>query len=108
LFPLKNQESKFSNQELVGLLKWLLPSHWSKKFNMDGYIPTLGTKAKLISECKAIKRNESFKEKECKDDNDHSNNNKKNKFENSTQEPKKMTVQVTSTFLQELQVQPHT
>jgi hypothetical protein len=54
LFPLGNQESKFTDQELVGLLKWSLPSHWRKKFDLDGYIPTLGTKAKLISECKAL------------------------------------------------------
>jgi hypothetical protein len=39
LFPLKNQELKFSDQELVGLLEWLLPSHWRKKFDLDGYIP---------------------------------------------------------------------
>jgi hypothetical protein len=79
LFPLGNQESKFSDQELVGLLEWSLPAHWRKKFNLDGYIPTLGTKAKLISECEAIERNEIAMDKECKDDNDN-NNNKKNKF----------------------------
>jgi hypothetical protein len=63
LFPLRNQESKFSDQELVGLLEWSLPSHWRKKFDLDGYIPTLGAKAKLISECKAIERNKSVKDK---------------------------------------------
>jgi hypothetical protein len=83
LFPFGKQESKFSNQELVRLLKWSLPSHWRKEFDLDGYIPTLGTKAKLISECKAIKRNESIKDKECKDNNKNNNNNnntKKNNF----------------------------
>jgi hypothetical protein len=79
LFPLGNQDSKFSDQELVGLLEWSLPAHWRKKFDLDGYIPTLGTKAKLISECEAIERNEIAKDKERKDDNDN-NNNKKNKF----------------------------
>jgi hypothetical protein len=67
-------------QELDGLLEWSFPSHWRKKFDLDGYIPTLGTKAKLISECKAIKRNESVKDKERKNNNDNNNNNKKNKF----------------------------
>jgi hypothetical protein len=27
LFPLRNKESKFTDQELVGLLKWSLPTH---------------------------------------------------------------------------------
>jgi hypothetical protein len=51
-----------------------------KKFDLDGYIPTPGTKAKLISECEAIECNESVKDKEHKDDNDNNNNNKKNKL----------------------------
>jgi hypothetical protein len=42
----------------------LLPSTWRKKFDLDGYV---GTKAKLILECKAIKRNKSVKERERKD-----------------------------------------
>jgi hypothetical protein len=79
LFPLGNQDSKFSDQELVGLLEWSLPAPWRKKFDLDGYIPTLGTKAKLISECEAIERNKIARDKERKDDNDN-NNNKKNKF----------------------------
>jgi hypothetical protein len=80
LFPLGNQDSKFSDQELAELLEWSLPAHWRKKFNLDGYIPTLGTKAKLISKCKAIERNKIAKDKERKDDNDNNNSNKKNKF----------------------------
>jgi hypothetical protein len=62
LFPLGTQDSKFSEQELVGLLEWSLPQAWRKKFDLDGYIPTLGTKAKLILECEAIERNEVVKE----------------------------------------------
>jgi hypothetical protein len=82
LFPLGNQDSKFTDQELVGLLKWSLPAHWRKKFDLDGNIPTLGTKAKLICECEAIERNKIAKDKEHKDDdnNNNNNNNKKNKF----------------------------
>jgi hypothetical protein len=87
LFPLGNQEAKFTDQELVGLLEWSLPAHWRKKFDLDGYIPTLGTKAKLISKCKAIEHNKIAKDKERKDDNNdnnnnnnNNNNNKKNKF----------------------------
>jgi hypothetical protein len=63
VFPLGSPASKFTDQEVVGLLKWSLPLTWRKKFDLDGYVPTLGTKAKLILECKAIKQNESVKER---------------------------------------------
>jgi hypothetical protein len=77
-FPLGSPASKFTDQGVVGLLKWSLPSTWRKNFDLD-----LGTKAKLILECEAIERNESVKERERKED-DHNNNNfKKNKFGNS-------------------------
>jgi hypothetical protein len=33
-FPLRTNESKFSDQELVGLIKWSLPPHWRKKFDL--------------------------------------------------------------------------
>jgi hypothetical protein len=48
---------------LVGLIEWSLPPHWRKKFDLKGYVPTLGTKAKLISECEAIERNETMDKK---------------------------------------------
>jgi hypothetical protein len=68
---------------MVGLLKWSLPIHWRKKFDLDGYIPTLGTKPKLIAKCEAIERNEIVKERESKDNNDNNNkymNTKNGKF----------------------------
>jgi hypothetical protein len=108
LFPLRNQESKLSNQELVGLLKLLLPSHWRKKFDLGGYIPTLSTKAKLFSECKAIERNESVKDKKCKDKNNYNNKSKKNKFRKFDVRAKKDDRPGNVYFLQELQAQPHT
>jgi hypothetical protein len=83
VFPPGLPVSKFTDQEVVGLLEWSLPSTWRKKFDLDGYVPTLGTKAKLILECEAIEQNESVKERERKDDNHNNNNYKKNKFGNS-------------------------
>jgi hypothetical protein len=53
--------------------------HWRKKFDLDGYIPTLGTKLKLIAECEAIERNEIVKECERKDNNDNNNKNRNSK-----------------------------
>ena len=47
-------DSEFSDQELVGLMEWSLPASWRAKFDLDSYITTLDTKAKLISECEAI------------------------------------------------------
>jgi hypothetical protein len=83
IFPLGSPASKFADQEVVGLLKGSLPSTWRKKFDLDGYVPTLRTKAKLILECEAIEQNESVDKKERKDDDHNNNNYKKNKFGNS-------------------------
>jgi len=80
LFPTGTDEAKFSENKLVGLLEWSLPQAWRKKFDLDGYIPTLGTKGKLILECEAIERNESIKEQEQKEDSNNNKNIKKNKF----------------------------
>jgi hypothetical protein len=40
VFPLGSPASKFTDQEVVGLLLWLLPLTWRKKFGLDGYVPT--------------------------------------------------------------------
>ena len=77
MFPLGTPESKFTEPELVGLLEWSLPQTWRNKFDLDGYIPTQGTKAKLILECEAIERSEVTK-KEAKNDNNNNNKNNKN------------------------------
>jgi Tfp pilus assembly protein PilE len=58
LLPGGTDASKFSNAEVIGLLEWSLPPSWRSKFDLDGYIPTLGTKAKLIENCEAIERNQ--------------------------------------------------
>jgi hypothetical protein len=81
MFPLGTQESKFSEQEVIGLIEWSLPFSWRKKFDMDNYIPTQGSKAKLLDKCEAIERNEIRPEKRSDDMNN--NNNKNSKFENS-------------------------
>jgi hypothetical protein len=57
-FPGTTEASKFSNAEVIGLLEWSLPPSWRSKFDLDGYIPTLDTKAKLIESCEAIERNQ--------------------------------------------------
>ena len=78
LFPGGNQDSKFSEPELIGLFEWSLPQAWRSKFDLDGYVPTQGTRAKLILECEAIERSE-LNRKEPTDNNNNNNNNKKDK-----------------------------
>ena len=77
MFPLGTPDAKFTESELVGLLEWSLPQAWRNKFDLDGYIPTQGSKAKLILECEAIERSEVTK-KEAKNENNNNNKNSKN------------------------------
>jgi hypothetical protein len=77
----------------------LLPSTWRKKFDLDGYIPTLGTKAKLILECEAIEQNKSVKERERKDDDHNNNNYKKTSLEIPRRELRKMNAAVTASSI---------
>jgi Tfp pilus assembly protein PilE len=58
LFPGGTDASKFSNTEVIRLLEWSLPPSWKSKFDLDGHIPTLDTKAKLMENCEAIERNQ--------------------------------------------------
>jgi hypothetical protein len=53
-FPTATEASKFSEIELTGLLEWSLPATWRAKFDLDSYIPTLHSRAKLIEACEAI------------------------------------------------------
>lgn len=57
LFPGGSEYSKFSQDELLEILECSLPFAWRQKFDYDGYVPTDGTKAKLIASCEAIERN---------------------------------------------------
>ena len=64
LFPGGSDASKFTDTEIIGLLEWSLPPQWRAKFDLDGYIPTLESKMKLIEACEAIERNETSDEKD--------------------------------------------
>jgi hypothetical protein len=58
LFPSATAADKFSDEELVELLEWSIPQAWRTKFDLDGYIPTEHTKARLITECEILERND--------------------------------------------------
>ena len=77
LFPTGTEASKFSATEIIGLLEWSLPPQWRTKFDLDGYVPTLHTKARLIEACEAIERNEETTKESNKTNDD---NKKKSKF----------------------------
>jgi hypothetical protein len=57
-FPGATEASKFTLEEMVEVLECCLPYAWRQKFDMDGYIPTDGSRAQLIINCEAIERNE--------------------------------------------------
>ena len=67
-FPNATEASKFSEGELIGLLEWSLPATWRAKFDLDGYIPTLHSRARLIEACEAIERSKTSMEKPQKEE----------------------------------------
>jgi hypothetical protein len=78
---------KFSDTEIIGLLEWSLPPPWRTKFDLDGYIPTLHTRAKLIENCEAIERNAAHEERTpSSSEKSEKNNKKKRKKENGSSE----------------------
>ena len=60
LTPGSLELSKFTEPQIIELLEWSLPPTWQAKFNLDGYIPTLGTKTHFIKACEAIECNETI------------------------------------------------
>jgi hypothetical protein len=87
LFPLRMDASKFSDTEIIGLLEWSLPPPWHTKLDLDGYIPTLHTRAKLIKKCEAIERNTSLEERtQSSSEKNGKKHKKKHKNENGSSE----------------------
>jgi hypothetical protein len=80
LFPGGTASSKYTEPELIHILEWSLPASWRAKFDLDGYIPTDESKAKLVQEGEAIERNETPRESTYNDNNNKNKNNKKSKF----------------------------
>jgi hypothetical protein len=82
-FPNATVLSKYSEEELLGILKFAVPPHWRKAFDLRDYLPTSDSKARFISECERVERNKAPPAKERDgSDNDHRSN-KKTKFAKS-------------------------
>ena len=41
MFPMGSKASTFLDVKIIGLLEWSLPPQWLKKFDLDGFMPTL-------------------------------------------------------------------
>lgn len=72
-FPSGTEADKFSENELIGLLEWSLPSLWREQFDLKGYIPTTDTRRKLIAECEAIERHVKTEDVTKKNENSNKN-----------------------------------
>jgi hypothetical protein len=79
-FPNATVLSKYSKEELLGILEFAVPPHWRKAFDLRDYLPTSDNKARFISECERVERNEAPTAKERDDDR---KSNKKTKFAKS-------------------------
>jgi hypothetical protein len=62
-FPGSTENNKFSKAEIIELLKWSIPQKWHNKFDLEGYIPLLDTRATLLAKCKALECQEPVADK---------------------------------------------
>jgi hypothetical protein len=67
-FPNATEGSKFSVVKLIKLREWSLQVTWRAKFDLNGCIPTLHSKTKLIEACEAIEQREISLEKPSKEE----------------------------------------
>jgi hypothetical protein len=99
LFPLGTDASKFTDTEIIGLLECSLPPPWHTKFDLDGYIPMLHTKAKLIENCEVIERNASLEERTPSSSKKNGKNTRKNaKTKTAQPNTQKLIVPITKVF----------
>jgi hypothetical protein len=56
-FPLGTKALKLSDAEIIGLLEeWSLPPQWRAKFDLDGYMPALHPRSRLLKETQHTKK----------------------------------------------------
>jgi hypothetical protein len=82
-FPNATVLSKYSKEELLSILEFAVPPHWRKAFDLRDYLPTSDDKARFISECECVKRNEAPPAKERDNSDNDPKSNKKTKFAKS-------------------------
>jgi hypothetical protein len=75
--------SKYSEEELLNILEFAVPPHWRKTFDLRDYLPTSDDKARFISECECVERNETPPARERDGSDDDRISSKKTKFAKS-------------------------
>jgi hypothetical protein len=70
-------------------LEWSLPDTWRAKFDLDSYIPTLHSRAKLIEACEANERSEIAVERPSREESSQSHRNIKRSASKNSTEPQK-------------------
>ena len=56
LFPGATEADKFSEQELLQIMEWMIPQEFCQKFEEKGYIPTEHTRKRFIEESEIVER----------------------------------------------------
>jgi hypothetical protein len=82
-FPNATVLLKYSKGELLNILEFAVPPHWRKALDLRDYLPTSDDKARFISECERVERNETPPAKERDSSDDDRTSNKKSKFAKS-------------------------
>jgi hypothetical protein len=70
-------------------LEWSLPATWRAEFDLDSYIPTLHSRAKLIEACEAIQQSEVALERPSREESSKSHRNMKRLAARNSTEPQK-------------------
>jgi hypothetical protein len=81
-FPNATVLSKYSKEELLYILEFAVLPHWRKAFDLRDYLPTSDDKARLISECERVKRNETPPAREHDGSDDDRMSSKKTSLQN--------------------------
>jgi hypothetical protein len=82
-FPNATVRSKYSEEDLLNILEFAVPPHRRKAFDLRDYLPTSDDKARFISKCERVERNETSPAKKRDGSDDDRTSNKKSKFAKS-------------------------
>jgi hypothetical protein len=82
-FPNATVLLKYSKEELLNILEFAVLPHWRKAFDLRDYLPTSDDKARFISKCERVERNETPPARERAGSDDDRTSSKKTKFAKS-------------------------
>jgi len=88
-FPEGTAATKYSEQELVEIMEFALPSTWRKAMDIKGFVPKDNSKKALVAECERIERNKTPVTRDKDRWDDHNKNNKNSRFGKSANDNKK-------------------